>query len=177
MGYGMLRYLRRDINEQLKSSFTPQISFNYLGQISLTGQASPPNPSNGQAESGSSAYADQSTVDRRMVNEQIFRAAKESSGASAGPATRRAHLIEVGGGVVDGILSLSWSYGKDQFNASSIEQFADVYMAALKTLIQHCLSPEAGGYTSSDFPLAGIGQSTLDKVLSKVTQSKRGTKG
>ena len=32
-------------------------------------------------------------------------------------------------------------------------------------MIEHCLSPEAGGYTPSDFPLARWNQAELDRVI------------
>jgi hypothetical protein len=35
----------------------------------------------------------------------------------------------------------------------------------LRELIEHCKSPEAGGYTPSDFPLAGLDQAGLDHLL------------
>jgi microcystin synthetase protein McyA len=31
-------------------------------------------------------------------------------------------------------------------------------------LIDHCLSPEAGGFTPSDFPLADLDQQQLDQL-------------
>jgi hypothetical protein len=34
----------------------------------------------------------------------------------------------------------------------------------LEALIAHCQSPEAGGYTASDFPLARLGEQTLNKL-------------
>src|SRR4030095_15527665 len=37
--------------------------------------------------------------------------------------------------------------------------------AEAETLAAHCLSREAGGFTPSDFPLAGIGQTALDRLL------------
>ncbi len=37
----------------------------------------------------------------------------------------------------------------------------------LESLIEHCRSAETGGYTPSDFPLAGLDQSELDKLISK----------
>jgi hypothetical protein len=35
-------------------------------------------------------------------------------------------------------------------------------------LIAHCLSPEAGGYTPSDFPDIDLSQDELDKLLTKI---------
>jgi NRPS condensation-like uncharacterized protein len=37
-------------------------------------------------------------------------------------------------------------------------------LEALEALIAHCQSPEAGGYTASDFPLARLGEQTLTRL-------------
>ena len=36
------------------------------------------------------------------------------------------------------------------------------YLERLAALVEHCTSPTAGGWTPSDFPLAGLGQAELD---------------
>jgi microcystin synthetase protein McyA len=35
-------------------------------------------------------------------------------------------------------------------------------------LIEHCLSPDAGGYTPSDFPVAQLNQQELDDILAEI---------
>jgi hypothetical protein len=42
---------------------------------------------------------------------------------------------------------------------------ADGYLRALRELIAHCRKDGAGGYTPSDFPLAGLTQQELDALL------------
>jgi len=39
------------------------------------------------------------------------------------------------------------------------------YVEALRKLIAHCLSPEAGGYTPSDFQLARVTQADIDRII------------
>jgi len=56
---------------------------------------------------------------------------------------------------------------------STIEALAEGFIEALRSLIAHCLSPQAGGYTPSDFPLAKINQRQLDKIVSKFTNERR----
>jgi hypothetical protein len=41
-------------------------------------------------------------------------------------------------------------------------------MEALRTIITHCLSPGAGGYTPSDFPEVQLSQKKLDRVLEEI---------
>ena len=48
---------------------------------------------------------------------------------------------------------------------------------ALTELIAHCQSPEAGGYTPSDFPLAGLLQHQLDRLLQENPQTRLGRAG
>jgi hypothetical protein len=42
------------------------------------------------------------------------------------------------------------------------------YMKALRELIAHCQSAEAGGFTPSDFPLIEVSQQELDFALSEI---------
>ena len=47
-------------------------------------------------------------------------------------------------------------------------RLAEDYVEALSGIIAHCQSPDAGGYTPSDFPGAKLVQKDLDKFLSKL---------
>jgi non-ribosomal peptide synthase protein (TIGR01720 family) len=42
---------------------------------------------------------------------------------------------------------------------------ADSFLAELRAIIAHCLSPEAGGYTPSDFGDVPLSQSELDLLI------------
>ena len=66
---------------------------------------------------------------------------------------------------MDGVLQVRWSYSEAVHRRETIERLANDYMAALLAIIRHCQSPEAGGYTPSDFPLAGLSQEDLEKLL------------
>ena len=56
----------------------------------------------------------------------------------------------------------SWTYNPD---AASIPVLAEKFTVALKEIIRHCQSAEAGGRTPSDFPLARLDQAALDKLI------------
>lgn len=173
IGYGILRYLRQDSRELFRLYPEPQITFNYLGQVA---RSSASQPQESEPGSGQVAEANAGVGNPGGSGTPILKGdgiAAESSGSPYDPAGPRPHLIEIDGGVMGGQLGLGWSYSENLFAEDTIVAFADAYMAALRDLIAHCLSPEAGGYTSSDFPLADIDQSTLDKVLTKVSQPKR----
>jgi hypothetical protein len=46
-------------------------------------------------------------------------------------------------------------------------------MEALRELITHCQTPDAGGYTPSDFPLAQLDQDELDRAFEEVEFERR----
>ncbi|MFO0758293.1 MAG: amino acid adenylation domain-containing protein [Byssovorax sp.] len=97
------------------------ISFNYLGQIDQTLPATAP-----------------------------FSRAREPSGPSHAPGLVRRHALDVIGSIAGGRLHLRWVFGP-RHERATIEALAERFLEALRGLIAHCLSPEAGGYTPSDF--------------------------
>ena len=70
--------------------------------------------------------------------------------------------------MADGQLHVEWTYGGQVYNRATIERLAHGFMGKLRALIDHCLSPDAGGYTPSDFPEAGLNQDDLDRLLSRM---------
>ncbi|MCB0079929.1 MAG: hypothetical protein KDE47_03320, partial [Caldilineaceae bacterium] len=146
VGYGILRYLAQD--ESIVPAREPAISFNYLGQLDAlfaTGQ-----PSSNSAR-------------------LLLGAADEAMGTAQGPRQRRAHLLDINAMILDGALRVSWRYSHNVHNRTTIEALAQHYIAALRTLLNHCLSPEAGGFTPSDFPAAQFNQEELDQLIDRVT--------
>ncbi|HXR66935.1 MAG TPA: amino acid adenylation domain-containing protein, partial [Ktedonobacteraceae bacterium] len=138
LGYGLLRYLCPDpgVRESLATLPLAQISFNYLGQE----QRSP----------------HQSTALRRV------------SGFTGSPISQsggRSHLLIINGGVTDGQLHFSWQYSQELLTAQSMQYLADRFVEALQELIAHCQLHGRGSYTPSDFPLAGLDQRQLEKVI------------
>ena len=138
IGYGLLRYLRQDI-DALKSAPTAPIGFNYLGQF--------------EQEQNQSA----------ALGEPIAPIAPERAAEN-----QRIHLLEIGGNVIDDVLNVNISFSKEQFKRSTIERFAELFSEELRSIIAHCLSPEAGGYTASDFKEAGLDDEDLDALLDEL---------
>jgi amino acid adenylation domain-containing protein/non-ribosomal peptide synthase protein (TIGR01720 family) len=137
LGYGVLRYLSCEpvAIERLRALPRPAVSFNYLGQVDASLSSGP------------------------------FRFAQESAGPDQGERARRAHLLDVVAIAKDGRLSLSWTYSRNLHEESTVEALARSFRDELESLVEHCLSGEAGGYTPSDFPLARVDQATLDRLL------------
>ncbi|MEA5506766.1 amino acid adenylation domain-containing protein [Halotia wernerae UHCC 0503] len=142
IGYGLLRYFKgnKEIASKLEALPQAQVSFNYLGQF-----------------------------DQVLYTSSIFQPATESLGpTSHNPEANRNHLLDVNGLVVQGQLRLDWTYSDNVHKHSTIESLAQKFLQALQTLIAHCSSRQARGYTSSDFPDIKLSQETLDAVLVEI---------
>jgi len=141
IGYGLLRYLseQSEIIQQLQLLPQPEVSFNYLGQID--GSFSPTS---------------------------MFGLAEESTGSPYSLEDNRAYLLEIDGLIADGQLQMVWKYSAQMYKRSTINSLAQSFAEKLRSLIIHCQSSEAGGYTPSDFPLVNLSQEELDAALGKV---------
>ncbi|HEY2511451.1 MAG TPA: amino acid adenylation domain-containing protein, partial [Polyangiaceae bacterium] len=121
------------------------LSFNYLGQI-------------GGSAGGAGA----------------FELSSDPIGEAASVDTPRRHRVTVNALVRDGVLEIGWAYSGRQYEAASIEAVAHRYLEALARIVDHCVADGAGGYTPSDFTLAGLDQAELDALLASRGLLKRG---
>jgi len=138
IGYGLLRYLAgREAAERLDAGPAPEVSFNYLGQL-----------------------------DQALPEGSNLRAARESAGASVSPLGERSHRLEINASVSGGRLRMIWSYSSEIDAPATIESLAAGTLGELRALIAFCRSPEAGGLTPSDVPLARLDEEALDRLLS-----------
>src|SRR6185295_1349342 len=76
--------------------------------------------------------------------------------------TVRKYPLEIKGGVSGGCLQLMVTYCENLHRRETIERLAANIIQSLRAFISHCLTPGAGGYTPSDFPLAALDQKTVD---------------
>ncbi|HLF28784.1 MAG TPA: amino acid adenylation domain-containing protein, partial [Anaerolineae bacterium] len=138
LGYGLLRYLcqDREVADRLQTLPQAEVSFNYLGQL-----------------------------DQTLAGESMFAPARESTGPAHSPLGKRNHVLELNGAVIEGRLQMAWGYSEDLHRRATIEQLAEWFGEALRGLITHCLAPEAGGYTPSDFPIMKFNQLELDELF------------
>jgi amino acid adenylation domain-containing protein/non-ribosomal peptide synthase protein (TIGR01720 family) len=140
LGYGLLRYLADgEAGERLAALPAPQVAFNYLGQVDA--------PMNAGAE------------------ESLFALAPEEVRGSLGEGFLGHHHWNVDALVAEGCLRVSWTYDPARHSSATAERLARSFLAELRALVEHCLSPEAGGATPSDFPLAQLDQEALDRLL------------
>ena len=136
ISFGLLRYVCQDdeVNRQLTGMPPPQVLFNYLGQL-----------------------------DSILPSATVFRLRHAPTGWH-GARNPRSHVLEINTWIIGGRLQVSWTYSKNLHRLETIQHLAMQYVATLEMLIDHCLSPEAGGFTPSDFPLAGLDQQQLDQL-------------
>ncbi|HEY9404499.1 MAG TPA: condensation domain-containing protein, partial [Pyrinomonadaceae bacterium] len=141
IGYGLLGHLSVDteVVELWKTFPQPQVSFNYLGQF-----------------------------EQEAADASIFGRVRDARGASPLMPGDRTHLLEIDAKVVGEQLQVSWTYSENAHRRATVEALAENFNERLRALGQHCLSPEAGGYTPSDFPEAELSQADLDNLLASL---------
>jgi non-ribosomal peptide synthase protein (TIGR01720 family) len=72
-----------------------------------------------------------------------------------------------------GRLRVDWSYSEQVHRRATIDGLAQSFLEALRSLIDHCQSPGAGGHTPSDFPEAHLSQKELDQLIARIGQTGR----
>jgi amino acid adenylation domain-containing protein/non-ribosomal peptide synthase protein (TIGR01720 family) len=141
IGYGILRYLSQNKENYALFNSLPQaeISFNYLGQF-----------------------------DQVIPESSLFKFANQSGNYNKSQRNHRSYLLDIYGGIESGKLQFNWTYSQNLHHLSTIENLAQGFIANLRSLIHHCQSPDVGGFTPSDFPLAQLDQTQLDTLFGQV---------
>jgi non-ribosomal peptide synthase protein (TIGR01720 family) len=127
-------------DERLQSLPQAEVKFNYLGQF-----------------------------DQVLSESSIFRPAQESTGSMQSQQGIRNCLLEVNGLIVGGQLRLDWTYSKALHQQATVEKLAQWFIGALRSLIVHCQSPNAGGFTPSDFPQMQFSQQELNQLMAELS--------
>ncbi|MEM7731060.1 MAG: condensation domain-containing protein, partial [Pseudomonadota bacterium] len=78
----------------------------------------------------------------------------EAPGGTRSAAMRRRYALDVVAQVHDGCLRVDWCYSTALHETATITALAAGFRDALDAVLAHCLSPQAGGLTPSDLPLA-----------------------
>ena len=137
IGYGLLRWgAASEAGDEPWAVGEAEVSFNYLGQL-----------------------------DQVVSSGSFFAFAPESAGEQVDGRTPRDHILEVTGAVREGRLGLRIGYAEGMHRRDTVERLAAGYAEELRELIAHCRGADAGGYTPSDFPLAGLEQGALDALV------------
>jgi non-ribosomal peptide synthase protein (TIGR01720 family) len=128
-------------DEKLQILPQPEVSFNYLGQF-----------------------------DQILSESSLFKPAKEPTGAAQSMKEMRSHVIDINSSIVEGSLKIDWSYSKNIHKPETIESLSNSFIETLRSIIIHCQSPEAGGYTPSDFPEADLDDGELEGLLDEIEE-------
>ncbi|WP_164020355.1 non-ribosomal peptide synthase/polyketide synthase [Pyxidicoccus trucidator] len=137
IGFGLLKWLGpAEIAQRLQALPSPQVAFNYLGQL-----------------------------DASASSNRLFSLSNESAGPSTAPLSSRPHVLEVNGSVLGGQLQLSFGYSTHLHHSATIESLAGRFLHHLRALIALRTSEDARRFSPGDFPLAALSQQSLDTVL------------
>ncbi|MFF2133879.1 amino acid adenylation domain-containing protein, partial [Streptomyces olivochromogenes] len=138
LGYDALRFLSvpDTPGQTLCADRLPEISFNYLGQFDGTTHA-----------------------------DGLIRDRLPALGADHAADEERPYLLDIVGMVEDGRLGFTWIYSDAVFDPATVERLAGEFVGALRGVVRHCLLGASGGATPSDFPLAGLDQTGVDRVV------------
>lgn len=138
IGYGVLRYLsnNEDVVNSLGLLPKAEVVFNYLGQF-----------------------------DQTLSESSLLKLSQEPIGPQSSLENNRSYLLSFNSFVVGGQLQLNCTYSQAVHCQTTIEALAEGFVEGLRSLIDLCQSPDAGGFTPSDFPLVQLSQDELDKAL------------
>ncbi|NER79863.1 MAG: amino acid adenylation domain-containing protein, partial [Leptolyngbya sp. SIO1D8] len=144
IGYGVLRYLHQEASAAWPSPSSTEVMFNYLGQADPGFQTS---------------------------SSSLFAPAPESSGPGQSFQGSRSHLLSISGIVTGGQFRLNWTYSEGIHQRATIETLAERCMAALRSLIAHCQSLEAGNETPVEAQPANVVQKESDQLIPRVPRN------
>jgi len=144
LSWGLLRYLAPDdAAERLAALPRAEVIFNYLGQLDP----------------------------REDGDRPPFEVVDEPAGPPHHPAGERSHALVINASVVGGRLRATFGYSRRLHRRRTLDRLAGDFLAALRELIAHCRSGEAGAFTPSDFPDADLDQRQLDDLLGEVGEA------
>ncbi|WP_432010894.1 non-ribosomal peptide synthase/polyketide synthase [Streptomyces cucumeris] len=97
-------------------------------------------------------------------DEDGFTLTGESLGPDLAAGEPSTYALDVSGLVADGELELTWLYSDQVHHAATVRRLAEAMLGALREIVWHCGRPDSGGRTPSDFPLARLDQTAVDRL-------------
>ena len=98
-----------------------------------------------------------------------FRGHLETAGTveplSPGRPEGASHPLAITAIVAGGRLRVDWAWDERVWQPAAVRSLAERYRETLLSFLRHAESPEAGGFTPSDFLEAGLDQRELDDIL------------
>ncbi|HLP57302.1 MAG TPA: condensation domain-containing protein, partial [Candidatus Deferrimicrobium sp.] len=137
IGYGILKYLTpAGQKQEMTFKLTPEIGFNYLGQIG----------SNFENSSFGASFG-------VTGKEQL-----------PGFGEKREHTLEISGIISGGQLDMTIAYSNKQFKIETIKCLWENYRAELSAIIAFCSSQKEKELTPSDFTYNKLSVNTIDAL-------------
>jgi amino acid adenylation domain-containing protein/non-ribosomal peptide synthase protein (TIGR01720 family) len=137
IGYGALRYLAgADAASRLAQAPTPEIVFNYWGQI-----------------------------DRGVASAESLRPTRAPAGATRAGGDAREYMLDVSASITEGRLHVWWTYSASLHRAATIERLAGTWLDAVRGLLRLPATHRALLQTPADFPLANLSQTEVDELV------------
>lgn len=103
-------------------------------------------------------------------NAGLLGSAEEVREGTRHPQSERYHLLEINTFIHEDQLNMRWGYSRQLHLPESIHKLVQAFEKTLLRFIEHCSAPNAGGFTPSDFPEAGLNQDDLDSLLGEIDQ-------
>ncbi|MHA6534792.1 condensation domain-containing protein, partial [Paenibacillus sp. BAC0078] len=141
VGYGALKYLTPREKSGLGSGMAPEISFNYLGQW-----------------------------DREMAAGAMSMSAL-SAGASMSLQSERIHTLDIAGSVMEGKLTLSVTYDKQEYRESTMQALLVNYKKQLLSIVDHCMQKAEAEPTPSDVGNVSMPLAVFDNLRKQLASS------
>ncbi|HLJ85388.1 MAG TPA: amino acid adenylation domain-containing protein [Candidatus Angelobacter sp.] len=164
LGYGLLRYLHREVGPRLAALPTPQVGFNYLGRFAATRERTDWSIVGDGEGLGGSADGQMPIAHLLEINALTLDGSSGFNGSSGLNGSNGPHRPN---GSVEAdeshgpSLHASWDWAKRHLTEADAQALADGWCATLEALARYCAQPGVGGNTPSDFPLVAL---TIEQV-------------
>ena len=103
--------------------------------------------------------------DAVTAGSELFGFAPESTGPWHSAAADRAYHVEINAMVRGGVLEVEWTAGRHLHRPETIERLAAGFADFLVNLAGQARTAAAPRFTPSDFPLAGLDQEAVDRLV------------
>jgi non-ribosomal peptide synthase protein (TIGR01720 family) len=97
--------------------------------------------------------------------------AREWVGPTRDPNNARSHRLEINSMVIDGRLEVGWRYGSAH-RRETVERLVRLHLDALREILE-CVLQDEPELAASDFPLAGLDQQQLDRLMNRLRAADR----
>ncbi|MCY9027723.1 surfactin non-ribosomal peptide synthetase SrfAA [Bacillus inaquosorum] len=138
VGYGILRYVTETAETK---GFTPEISFNYLGQFDSE------------------------------VKTDFFEPSAFDMGRQVSEESEALYALSFSGMIRNGRFVLSCSYNEKEFERATVEEQMERFKENLLMLIRHCTEKEDKEFTPSDFSAEDLEMDEMDDIFDMLEEN------